>query len=238
MRKSKLCSVFYHVLEHIDRRYLDHMTMPVALVSERIPRYAQAIRDKGAYFEHCWGFLDATCRRICRPRVAQKAFYNGYKKWHCIKLQAVVTPDGLAPHIYGPIEGSRHDMHIVHRSNLIPFMAANAPFNEGFYLYADKGYTQSPQLIGSFKGDLSAEHEALNRNMSALRITVEWYFGRVSSLWAYTDMRKQMKIGQTPVGQIYRVSCFLTNIRTILTGRNEISDYFSCVPPSLDEYLP
>lgn len=34
---------------------------------------------------------------------------NEHKHKHTIKFHAVTTPDGLALHVYGPIEGGRHD---------------------------------------------------------------------------------------------------------------------------------
>jgi hypothetical protein len=139
-------SVLCLMLEHLDQRYTAHMYLPVQLISPRLAFYSAAIASRGACFDTCWGFLDATCRRIARPSKQQRAFYSGYKKMHRIKFQDIVCLDGLCVHVFGPIEGSRHDMTLVHRSNLLSFMKETKPF-KNYMFYADKSYTQTPQLI-------------------------------------------------------------------------------------------
>jgi hypothetical protein len=149
--EPNLTSVFYFIMEFIDVASANTLHRPIEMTANRIPMYAERLVEKGSCFDRCWGFLDATCRRICRPNVAQRSFYSGDKKFHCVKFQAIVAPDGLALHVFGPVEGSRHDMTVVHRSGLLPFMAINHPFNL-YHVYAEKGYTMTPQLIGLFRG--------------------------------------------------------------------------------------
>ena len=67
-----------------------------------VNRYVDAVAARAQVNLRVWGFIDGTLRRICRPGVAQQLFYNGHKRWHGIKFQAVVTPDGLITHLYGP----------------------------------------------------------------------------------------------------------------------------------------
>ena len=40
---------------------------------------------KGSALDNCIGFIDGTCRQICRPGKCQKALYNGHKHYHCLK---------------------------------------------------------------------------------------------------------------------------------------------------------
>jgi nuclease HARBI1 len=58
---------------------------------------------------NCAGFLDATIRKICRPKYLQNLCYNGYKHIHALKWQNLVCPDGIIAHQYGPAEGRRSD---------------------------------------------------------------------------------------------------------------------------------
>ncbi|KAJ7619953.1 hypothetical protein DFH06DRAFT_922387, partial [Mycena polygramma] len=59
------------------------------LAPARLREYASAIHAKGAPLDSVWGFIDCTIRGICRPSVWQRIAYNGYKKIHAIKFQAI-----------------------------------------------------------------------------------------------------------------------------------------------------
>ena len=66
--------------------------------------FAQAIQNVGPPLTNCWGFVDGTVRRICRPGEIQRTVYNGHKRVHAIKFQAIATPDGLVANLYGAVE--------------------------------------------------------------------------------------------------------------------------------------
>ena len=72
--------------------------------------------------------------------------------------------------------------------------------------------------------------------MSRVYITIEQIFGLVLNLWAINGYKYSLKVGHTPVASLYMVSVLFTNIRTCLRG-NIVSQYFNCIPPSLEEYL-
>ena len=42
--------------------------------------YAEAVSDKGAALDNCFGFVDGTVRPICRPNPNQRIVYNGHKR--------------------------------------------------------------------------------------------------------------------------------------------------------------
>ena len=65
--------------------------------------YADAIHQKGAALENCFGFVDGTVRRICRPGQMQRIVYNGHKRVHALKFQSVVLPNGIIANMFGPI---------------------------------------------------------------------------------------------------------------------------------------
>ena len=65
--------------------------------------YADAISNKGAGLENCFGFIDGTVRPISRPDENQRIVYNGHKRVHALKFQSIVLPNGLIGHLYGPL---------------------------------------------------------------------------------------------------------------------------------------
>ena len=77
-------------------------------VENHLERFAQAIHQKGAPLETVIGFIDGNARKIYRPTRFQRCF-SGHKRIHALKFQSIVTPDGLILHLFGPVEGRRHD---------------------------------------------------------------------------------------------------------------------------------
>ena len=66
-------------------------------------QFADAISNKGAALENCFGFIDGTLRPISRPDGNPRVVYNGNKRVHVIKFQSVALPSGLIGHLYGPV---------------------------------------------------------------------------------------------------------------------------------------
>ena len=64
---------------------------------------SDAVAVKGAALNNCFGFIDGTVRPICRPGEQQRILYNGHKRLHSIKFQAVALPNGLIGILYGPV---------------------------------------------------------------------------------------------------------------------------------------
>jgi hypothetical protein len=68
-----------HLLSDLDQPRLQ----PANLES-----YAEAIHQKGAALNNCWGFIDGTVRPICRPGEHQRIMYNGHKRVHAVNFQS------------------------------------------------------------------------------------------------------------------------------------------------------
>ena len=68
-----------------------------------LQQYADAVSDKGAALNNCFGFVDGTVRPICRPGENQRMLYNGHKRVHALKFQAVALPNGLIGQLFGPV---------------------------------------------------------------------------------------------------------------------------------------
>ena len=65
--------------------------------------YTEAISNKGAALQNCFGFADGTIRPICRPSQEQRIMFNGHKRVHSLKFQSVTIPNGLIANLFGPV---------------------------------------------------------------------------------------------------------------------------------------
>jgi hypothetical protein len=67
--------------------------------------FAAAIAAAGSPINRCTGFIDGTLRPTCRPIRMQRAIYNGHKRVHELKFQAIMistsvltkVPEGIFP---------------------------------------------------------------------------------------------------------------------------------------------
>ena len=178
-----------------------------------------------------------------RPTRDQRLYYNGHKRKHAIKFQGVVTPDGIVVDLFGPELGARHDVHLLNESGVLLTLAQHmtSPSGDPYLLYGDPAYGMSTHLNCPYSaetfGPLTAGMLEFNKQMSACRVTVEWVFKEVTSKWAFVSMKNQQRYLLSPVGVHYKVATLLSNIHSCLNGGNEISQFFGCPPPSLEEYL-
>ena len=65
--------------------------------------YTDAISNKGAALQNCFGFIDGTIRPIFRPSREQRIMFNGHKRVHSLKFQSVTLPNGLIANLFGPV---------------------------------------------------------------------------------------------------------------------------------------
>ena len=186
------------------------------------------------------GFIDGTARPICRPIKDQKNQYSGYYKEHCIKYQSIVFPNGLIGRLDGPFNGRRHDSAILHLSGLLEQLQTKFVSDDGtlLKLYGDPGYSNSKFITVGYKNHntLTNKQKLFNKNMSSLRVSVEYGFGKILQLFAFNDYKKGNKLLLSPLKKQYIVSALFTNCHTCLRG-SQVSDYFEINPPSLEEYL-
>jgi len=117
-------------------------TWRAGLMTERAPVYAHSITGKGAPLHGCVCFIDGTAIRIARPGGGlQRACYSGHKRCHAIKFQSICTPDGPLFHLYGPVEGRRHDMFLYHESGIDAHLQATLLIDDTQYcIYGDSAY--------------------------------------------------------------------------------------------------
>ena len=221
---------FRHLLESLNQPLLT----PVCL-----ERFCQAVHDKGAALENCWGFIDGTVRPICRPGQNQRVLYNGHKKVHALKFQSLVTPNGLIANIFGPIEGKRHDSGMLAESNLLQQLQQRSFDTNGRVLciYGDPAYPLRVNLQAPFRNPvLTQQQKDFNKSMSQVRVSVEWIFGDIVNWFAFMDFKKNLKVALSAVGKMYIVCALLSNARTWMYG-NTTANFFHLEPPDIHDYF-
>ena len=211
---------------------------------DHLQSYADAIRDAGAPLDSVWGFIDCTLRRVCRPIHHQGIVYSGYKKYHALKYQAVVLPNGMFGHVYGPIEGRHNDGWLLRESAILDWCREHAytttddGHRKPLQVFGDPAYSLSEHILSPFSGggDRTPEEQAWNTAMSAVRIEVEHAFGIVMNMWPAVNTWWKQKIFWTQPGTSYLVVILLTNAHNCIHP-NQISNSFGLDPPSIDEYF-
>ena len=83
------CSIFHDIMNRVYDRFnplLSNFKLPF-LSRPHLTAYCQAINNKGAALDNCFGFIDGTVGPICRPGQDQQIVYNGHKEVHSFKFQ-------------------------------------------------------------------------------------------------------------------------------------------------------
>ena len=237
----ELCIINNFVLKFLYERW-GHLftTMNQQWLSpNNLQVFANAIHDKGAPLENCWGFVDGTVRPLCRPGENQRIMYNGHKKVHAIKFQSVVEPNGLIANLFGPVEGRRHDSGMLGDSGLLRELQqhAHGPNGNILCIYGDPAYPLRQQLMGPFRGAATTPlQDAWNKSMSQSRTSVEWIFGDIINYFKFLDFKKGLKLQLSAVGKKYIVCAMMQNARTCLYS-NTTSEYFRVPPIPLAFYF-
>ena len=201
--------------------------------------FAEVVHTKQAPLDNCWGFVDGTTRPVCRPGKNQRLLYNSHKRYHYIKFQWVVAPNGLIANLFAPLEVKWHDSGMVANSGLL-----NQPQQHWFdtggrplCIFRDPAYPLRVHLQSGFRGtNITREEELWNSKMSSVRQAVKWIFGDIVNFCKLLDFKKNFKIGLSPIDKMYIVSALLHNGRSCFYG-TITSKYFECEPPITEEYF-
>ena len=192
----QLCMIINRVVDYLFDRYsyLLHNLNQAWLSSQNLQMYADALHNKGAALDNCWGFIDGTVRPICRPKENQRMVYNGHKRVHALKFQSIVTPNGLSANLFGPVEGRRHDSGMLAMSGLLPQLQhmSFSPTGQAMCIYGDPAYPHRIHLQCPFlrRQELTPAQQAFNQSMSDVRVSVEWVFGDVVNYFKFTDFKR------------------------------------------------
>lgn len=239
--RSYISSVFADVVLHITKRFRRFMMWDATRLNiQTLRRYVNAIGE-----ENIWAFIDGTTVRVSRPGEYQNIYFSGHKRYHAIKYQAVVTPDGILSSLGGPVEASKADWSLYKESGLERIMTRFFDDNEltaddRMYIYGDPAYSGSIATMGAYKrqrnGELTLDEAWTNLVMSKKRMAVEHFFAHVQRYWKLPSYHLQNRLGNQPVGSVFLAACLMANCITCLRG-NQISQYFRCPAPTLEEYF-
>ena len=134
-------------------------------------------------------------------------------------------------------------MFMLAESNLMDECALHAKLTgasrESHYLqlFGDPAYGLNRHIISPFsKQGRADDKQEWNTRMSKVRIEVEHGFSLVTKTWRFLEAEWKHHIFQSPVGRYYRVGVLLTNALACLRP-NQVSQYFNCLLPSLEEYF-
>ena len=72
--------------------------------------------------------------------------------------------------------------------------------------------------------------------LSRVRISVEWQFGVITSIFAGVDFKQNLQLLLSPIGKYYTVAALLTNAHTTCYGC-VTSSFFGMAPPTLEDYF-
>lgn len=200
----------------------------VRLTPAKLLQYADTVRRKGAPIDTVWGFIDGTIRGIARPSRRQRTCYNRWKQKHCLKYHAIVTPDGLISHLFGPVDGRRNNAFLWHESNLPRILQQHArgPNGTPLQVYGDPAYSIGRFLLSPYQGaQLTHDQRAWNRTMSRLRIVAEWAFKEMVNTFGFLDYVKNQKLLLQPLGVQFRVAALLHNAHVCL-HKPQVTQYF------------
>ena len=145
----------------------------------------------------------------------------------------------MIANLYGPVEGRRHDCALLAMSNLLQDLRQFSYGVNGqvLCLFGDPAYPIKRHLQSPFCGaHLNQQQRDFNKSMSQVRVTVEWVFGDVINYFKHMDFKKNLKIGLSCVGKMYRVSAILTNAYRCLY-KNNVSTFFGVDPPLLEDSI-
>ena len=148
-----------------------------AYLQAKLPYFAGCVFQKRNALSNCVAFIDGTVIGVSRPGKSgyQHVLYNRHKRKHALKYQAVLMPDGMLLHVYGPLEGRKHDWTLYARSGLEEKLPNCMQLEEGtrFCIYGDSGYIRRWYLDTPFQGaSLSPDQSSFNEAISAVRVTV------------------------------------------------------------------
>ncbi|KAG5874912.1 hypothetical protein JTB14_028482 [Gonioctena quinquepunctata] len=193
---SEICNFVASNIQQNHGHLLENIDNLLWLNRAKLELYAQAVAEKEGAVQNCWAVLDGTARPICRPTDDQEEYYSGHKRFHCMKYQSLLCPDGISVSLLGAIPGRRHDAFIFGQSGLYNQLDENTRFEDGdFVIYGDQAYGIRELLLCPYPGQaLNEAQQNFNLTMSRVRPAVEWGFQKILTESAFLDFKKNQKL--------------------------------------------
>ena len=209
---------------------------------KRIGPHAERISAKGCMMENCVGFIDGSKLRMSRPggqNLIQRAAYSGHKRFHCLNFQTITVPDGIVLHLFGPLEGRRHDSTLYRSSGIDQDLEEMLMIDGGQHcIHGDPAFLYRPWAQVGFKGpNLDEGKKNFNRSMSKARICAERAYKDIKLHFAFIDFSRKKKALESPISLLCIFAALLINFEICFGHGSQAMRYFSCLPPDLKKYL-
>ena len=105
-------------------------------------------------------------------------------------------------------------------------------------IYGDPAYPLRLQLQAPYRNrELTPNMRLFNKQMSGVRVSVEWIFADIINYYKFLDFKKNLKMCLSSVGKMYIVAALLRNCLTCLQS-NTTAQFFGLEPPFLEQYFP
>ena len=204
-----------------------------------------------------FGFIDDTNFRTYRPGTGPNgdydyasckdnahnihaAFYSGYMKYHGVKYQTVLLPNGMWGSVYGA--SMRHnDKGVLNMSGLVDYLISLLQPIEGAGLpglYGDRIFDTYPVIFRAVQNPTDPEHK-LDTRMNSLRTSIELAYGVLfNTSRLLRDKSKAKLLKDKKQAMRFGIVCFfLSNCKTCLRG-SQVNSMFDSHHPTLDQYIP
>jgi hypothetical protein len=187
-------------------------------------------------------FIDCTIIPTCRPGggpmapgpdaprypyLIQEAYYNGWKKAHGIKKQAIGLANGMAFQVSEGYSCRRHDLHLLGESDVddrLFDLTLRDASSEQYTCFGDSAY----QLHRD--GD---EYSDYNKAMNGCRELIEWMFRDLCQYWKKNAFK--LLLGFEKADNLIDL-CFNFGNAWNAMNCNLCSQWFECRPPSIYDY--
>ena len=112
-------------------------------------------------------------------------------------------------------------------------------FGTRFCIFGDRGYAHGdPSLQVPLVGQAGRVEPSKTYNIQCAktRQCVEWYFGKIKTLFAFLDFCKNQKLYLQPICADWLSATLLANCHSCFYG-NQSAQYFEVPTPDTEDYL-
>ena len=192
--------------------------------------------------QNCIGFIEASKMEICRPgghALTQRAAHSGHRRFHCLNFQTIVGPDGIILHLFGPLEGRKHDSTIYRRSGIDDDLGSALMIDgQQHCAYGNPAFPHRPWLqLGYRRPAFDEDRRLFNASMNSARICAEWSYKDAKQSFSAIDFSRKMKAREPPISLLYVSAALLLNFKMRLGRGSQAARHFRCKSPSAREYL-
>jgi hypothetical protein len=172
-----------------------------------------------AHFSGAFAIVDVSPILITGSTVRQEQYYSGKLKCHCVKVQALITPDGLYVHMSAVFRSAIHDKAIFDHSGVTQFVTYRDEWGleRQRVIIGDLGYVDIERACPNAVlpqtrvrgGGLTEEQGAENQLIASDRILVENFCARWKNLFGICEGKYREDLAQ--LNRIVRMTVALTN---------------------------